>query len=109
MDIDTHNELETKAGIPLDAVVTHADMMRAFEAFKDAIDQRLSKRDNDVVLEEKLARESKSGATLIRLLQPSLSRGTVNPRAATGWIYAVMLSNADVICMSVLSTAKLAA
>ena len=34
MDIDTHNELETKAGIPLDAVVTHGEMMRAFEAFK---------------------------------------------------------------------------
>ena len=55
MDIDTHNELETKAGIPLDAVVTHGDMMRAFEAFKETNDQRLSKRDNDVVLEEELA------------------------------------------------------
>jgi HK97 family phage major capsid protein len=54
MDIDT--ELETKAGIPHDAVVTHADMMRAFEAFKEANDERLIKRDNDVVLEEKLAR-----------------------------------------------------
>ena len=60
MDIDTnnplHNELETKAGIPLDAVVTHAEMMRAFEAFKETNDQRLVKRDSDVVLEEKLAR-----------------------------------------------------
>jgi HK97 family phage major capsid protein len=59
MDIDTHNELETKAGIPLDAVVTHGEMMRAFEAFKDANDehQALSdKRSGDVVLEEKLAR-----------------------------------------------------
>jgi HK97 family phage major capsid protein len=54
MDIDT--ELETKAGIPHDAVVTHADMMRAFEAFKEANDERLTKRDGDVVLEEKLAR-----------------------------------------------------
>jgi hypothetical protein len=35
MDIEPHNELETKAGIPLDAVVTHAEMMRAFEAFKE--------------------------------------------------------------------------
>lgn len=42
MDIDTHTELGTKAGIPLDAVVTHADMMRAFEAFKDANVQRFS-------------------------------------------------------------------
>jgi hypothetical protein len=35
---DTHNDLETKAAIPLDAVVTHGEMMRAFEAFKDAND-----------------------------------------------------------------------
>ena len=56
MDIDTHNELETKAGIPLDAVVTHGEMMRAFEAFKETNDQRLEKRASDVVLEEKLAR-----------------------------------------------------
>jgi len=56
MDIDTQTELETKAGIPLDAVVTHGEMMRAFEAFKQANDERLDKRDSDVVLEEKLAR-----------------------------------------------------
>jgi HK97 family phage major capsid protein len=55
MDIDT-TDLETKAGIPLDAVVTHAEMMRAFEAFKEANDERLARRDADVVLEEKLAR-----------------------------------------------------
>ncbi len=59
MDIDTHTELETKAGIPLDAVVTHGEMMRAFEAFKEANDERVTlseKRGGDVVLEEKLAR-----------------------------------------------------
>lgn len=64
MDIDTHNDLsradlETKAGIPLDAVVTHGEMMRAFEAFKDANDEHQAltdKRSGDVVLEEKLAR-----------------------------------------------------
>ena len=49
-------ELETKAGIPHDAVVTHGEMMRAFEAFKEANDERLTRRDADVVLEEKLAR-----------------------------------------------------
>src|SRR5665213_23395 len=57
MDID--NELETKAGIPLDAVVTHADMMRAFEAFKETNDQRIAlneKKTGDVIVEEKLAR-----------------------------------------------------
>ncbi len=59
MDIDTSNELETKAGIPLDAVVTHAEMMRAFEAFKETNDRRLAldaKRAGDIVVEEKLAR-----------------------------------------------------
>src|SRR6185503_64819 len=56
MDIDTDNNLETKAGIPPDAVVTHGELMRAFEAFKEANDQRLDQRDNDVVLEQKLAR-----------------------------------------------------
>ena len=55
MDID-RNELETKSGIPLDAGVTHADMMRAFEEFKDTNDQRLSEKRADVLLEEKLAR-----------------------------------------------------
>jgi HK97 family phage major capsid protein len=56
MDIDTHDDLETKAGIPHDAVVTHGEMMRAFEAFKEANDERLEKRASDVVLEDKLAR-----------------------------------------------------
>ena len=59
MDIATHNELETKSGIPLDAMVTHAEMMRAFDAFKETNDQRLAlegKRAGDVVVDEKLAR-----------------------------------------------------
>ena len=42
MDIDTENELETKAGIPSDAAVTHAALMRAFEEFKEANDLRLA-------------------------------------------------------------------
>jgi HK97 family phage major capsid protein len=69
MDIDTHTELETKSyetksyetksGIPFDAVVTHAEMMRAFEAFKETNDQRLAlteRKSGDVLVEEKLAR-----------------------------------------------------
>lgn len=59
MDIDTHDELETKAGIPADAVVTHAELMRAFEEFKEANDRSLSgleRRRTDVLLNEKLAR-----------------------------------------------------
>ena len=43
-----HNNLETKSGIPLDAVVTHAEMMRAFEAFKETNDQRLALTDKRV-------------------------------------------------------------
>lgn len=59
MDFETHNELETKSGISLDAMVTHAEMMRAFEAFKETSDQRLvldQKRAGDVVVDEELAR-----------------------------------------------------
>jgi HK97 family phage major capsid protein len=58
MDIDTHDHLETKAGLLPDALVTHADLMRAFEAFKDANDERLDteRKGGDVVIEEKVAR-----------------------------------------------------
>ncbi len=57
MDIDTETGLEMKAGLPAEAVVTHAEMMRAFEEFKAANDQKIAeKRSGDVVLEEKLAR-----------------------------------------------------
>ena len=56
MEIATHTDLETKAGIPSEALVTHAEMMRAFEAFKETNDERLEKRSSDVVLEDKLAR-----------------------------------------------------
>lgn len=50
---------ETKSGMPLDAVVTHAEMMRAFDAFKETNDQRLAlerKNASDALVEEKLAR-----------------------------------------------------
>jgi HK97 family phage major capsid protein len=59
MDIEMNTELETKAGLPPDAVVTHAEMMRAFEEFKEANDQRLAgaeRRSIDVLVNEKLAR-----------------------------------------------------
>jgi HK97 family phage major capsid protein len=57
MDIDTDTVLETKDAISAESVVTHAEMMRAFEEFKQANDQKLSeKRSVDVVLEEKIAR-----------------------------------------------------
>jgi len=68
MDIET-TELETKAGIPAEAVVTHAEMMRAFEEFKEANDRRIAeKRSTDVVLEEKIARlDSTIGSQAQRL------------------------------------------
>ena len=50
---------ESKSGIPLDAVVTHAEMMRAFEAFKETNDQRLAleqKRSGDGLIDDKIAR-----------------------------------------------------
>jgi HK97 family phage major capsid protein len=61
-------DFETKAGLPHDAVVTHAEMMRAFEAFKEANDERLDRRDSDVVLEEKLARIGQAMDTQARRL-----------------------------------------
>ena len=59
MEIDVRDELETKAGIPHEAVVTHGEMMRTFEAFKEVNDARLASIERynaDVLLEEKLAR-----------------------------------------------------
>jgi len=55
MDIDT-TELETKAGIPADAVVTHGELMRAFEAFKETNNERLADKRGDALVDEKLAR-----------------------------------------------------
>ena len=57
MEIETDTGLETKAGIPADAAVTHAEMMQAFEEFKVANDQKLAeKRSVDVLLEDKVDR-----------------------------------------------------
>lgn len=59
MDHDTHDHLETKAGLPHDAVVTHAELLRAFDAFRDANDERLAqieRKRGDVLLEEKVQR-----------------------------------------------------
>ena len=59
MDIDTDTGLETKDGLPVESVVTHAEMMRAFEEFKQANDARTSHMERcsaDALLEEKLTR-----------------------------------------------------
>ena len=75
MDIDTSTELETKAGIPLDAVVTHGELMRAFEAFKETNDERLAAKRGDVVLEEKLARIDRAIDTQTRRLDDLALKG----------------------------------
>ncbi len=93
MDIDTHTELETKAGIPPEAVVTHGEMMRAFEAFKDANEQRLAevaKRGGDVLAEEKLARINQTIEAHQRYIEearmkaarPALGGGDMEARSA---------------------------
>jgi hypothetical protein len=62
MDMETNDQLETKAGIPHDAVVTHGELLRAFEAFKETNDERIAgeRRGGDVLVEEKLARINSS-------------------------------------------------
>jgi len=59
MNSDAHDHLETKAGFSPEDTVTHSDMMRTFEAFKSANDERLDaieRRSVDVLHEEKVAR-----------------------------------------------------
>ncbi len=88
MDIDT--DLETKAGIPLDAVVTHGELIRAFEAFKETNDERLvtiERRGGDVVLEEKLARLNNAIDAHARRLDDIALRGA---RPAIGGDRAVL-------------------
>jgi predicted phage gp36 major capsid-like protein len=91
VDIDTQIVLETTAGIPLDAVVTHGEMMRAFEAFKETNDERLTKRDQDIVLEEKLARINRSidaqacrlGEITLKSARPAMGGNRADVRSAS--------------------------
>ena len=75
MEIDTHTDLETKAGIPLDAVVTHGELMRAFEAFNETNDQRLGEKRTDVLLGEKLARINTAADAQTRRLDDMALKG----------------------------------
>ncbi|MCW5682976.1 MAG: phage major capsid protein [Pseudolabrys sp.] len=85
MTIDT--ELETKSGIPGDNLVTHGDMMRAFEAFKDANDERLAeidKRGGDPLLEEKVARIDRAIDTLmLKAARPALATADASRGSAS--------------------------
>jgi len=58
MDIET--QLETKAGVPGDALVTYGEMMHAIAQLRQANDERVAaqKRGGDALLEEKVARLS---------------------------------------------------
>jgi len=57
MDIATDTGLEIKDGTPAETVVTHAEMVRAFEEFKQANDQKLAEKSSvDAILQEKIAR-----------------------------------------------------
>ncbi len=76
MDIETQHTLETKAGIAPEALVTHGEMLRAFEAFKEANDERLAeRRGGDVVLEEKVARINAAIETHQRALDELALKG----------------------------------
>ena len=75
MDIDTSGELETKAGVPLDAVVTHGELMRAFEAFRETNDERLTAKRGDALIEEKLARIDRTIDTHARKLDDIALKG----------------------------------
>ncbi len=83
MDFDTDNELETKAGVPShDAVVTHRELMRIFDAYKETNDERLAEIERgrgDPLLEEKLERintdlNRKIDALTLKHARPALGR-----------------------------------
>jgi HK97 family phage major capsid protein len=82
MDIET--QLETKAGLPPDTLVTHGEMMRVFEQFKDANEERLTaaRRGGDVLLEEKVARLNDAVATHQRRFEDMTVKSARPPLAS---------------------------
>jgi HK97 family phage major capsid protein len=90
MDFDTENELETKAGVPSqDAVVTHRELMRIFDAYKETNDERLAEVERgraDPLYEEKLERintdlNRKIDAIALKNARPALGRDGNAPRS----------------------------
>jgi HK97 family phage major capsid protein len=88
MDIDINDRApETKAGVPREAVAAYDELLRAFETFRQANDERLAaleRRTADIVLEEKVER---IGAALdaqarrldeltLKQARPALERGS---------------------------------
>ncbi|MEX0753190.1 MAG: phage major capsid protein [Xanthobacteraceae bacterium] len=93
MDMDARDQFETKAGLPPDGLVTHDDMLRAFEAFKQENDRRIAaveKGRGDVLLEEKVARINATldahqraiDETNLRSARPALGRESGADRLA---------------------------
>jgi HK97 family phage major capsid protein len=79
MENEIIGELETKAGVPPDAVVTHGEMQRMFEAFRQANDERiaaLERRRGDPLLEEKVERiGAELDALRLKSARPTLAAG----------------------------------
>jgi HK97 family phage major capsid protein len=86
MEIDINDRApETKAGIAgSDALVTHAEMMRVFEAFKTENDDRAAERRRpDVLNEEKMARlERQLDELTLKSARPALGRDAAAPSSA---------------------------
>ena len=93
MDIDTDTGLETKDGLPAESVVTHAEMMRAFEEFRQTNNARASHLERgsaDVLLDEKLTRLDRTidayGRRLdeiaLKNARPAFGHGQVNGGSA---------------------------
>ena len=83
MDFDTGNDLETKAGVPShDALVTHRELMRIFDAYKETNDERLAEIERgraDPLFEQKLERVNadlnrKIDALTLKNARPALGR-----------------------------------
>lgn len=93
MDINAQDHLETKAGFAADAAVTHAEMLRAFEAFRETNDERLAQIERkraDVLLDEKVARindvidshQRRLDDLTLKGARPALGAGHAQPHAA---------------------------
>lgn len=86
MDVDTENDLETKAGYSADAVLTHGEFMGIWEAFKASNEERLAQIARigavDALTEEKNARinaaldrqQRQIDELSLRYARPSLGR-----------------------------------
>lgn len=91
MDIDlsagvSDRAPEHKSGGGADAIVTHEDLMRVFEAFKDGNDRRLDEIEKrgaaDVVTEDKVARiERRLDELTLKSARPAMARDGA-PRSA---------------------------